>query len=220
LAWWAVCLIVTVSVIALLGLGLGSLDSSFALLGVGWAVLIAALVALAVFAALRALSLDHARDSLPYRAGAYVFPIGVVDAQTEVVRIHRFPELQDVSRRDKRVTLVFEGARFQFETADAELAEQLLQTVEQNRQRVSGASGPPSSRELAALDPLANTGFKSPFTPTEPLRKSSPRWLRFGWLEAILAGALLGPLAWKGRNSLSEERLYTAARGLGSTAAF
>jgi hypothetical protein len=220
LAWWAVCLIVTVSVIALLGLGLGSLDSSFALLGVGWAVLIAALVALAVFAALRALSLDHARDSLPYRAGAYVFPIGVVDAQTEVVRIHRFPELQDVSRRDKRVTLVFEGARFQFETADAELAEQLLQTVEQNRQRVSGASGPPSSRELAALDPLANTGFKSPFTPTEPLRKSSPRWLRFGWLEAILAGALLGPLAWKGRNSLSEERLYTAARGLGTTAAF
>jgi hypothetical protein len=220
LAWWAVCLIVTVSVIALLGLGLGSLDSSFALLGVGWAVLIAALVALAVFAALRALSLDHARDSLPYRAGAYVFPIGVVDAQTEVVRIHRFPELQDVSRRDKRVTLVFEGARFQFETADPELAEQLLQTVEQNRQRVSGASGPPSSRELAALDPLANTGFKSPFTPTEPLRKSSPRWLRFGWLEAILAGALLGPLAWKGRNFLSEERLYTAARGLGTTAAF
>ena len=111
-------------------------------------------------------SLDHDRDSLPYRAGAYVFPIGVVDAQTAVVRVYRFPNLSDVSRRDRRVTLVFEGGvRFEFETADPALAEQLVQLVEQNRQRVSGDSGPPSSRELAALDPLADTGFKSPFTP-------------------------------------------------------
>jgi hypothetical protein len=219
LLWWGVCLLVTVSVIALLGVGLGSLDSSFALLGVFWAVVASALVALAVFAALRALSLDHMRDSLPYRAGSYVFPIGVVDAQTEVVRIYRFSELSDVSRSDKRVTLVFENARFDFETADAELSERLLQTVEQNRQRVSGVSGPPSSRELAALDPLANTGFKSPFTPTEPLRKSTPRWLRFGWLEAIVAGALLGPLLWKARNWISEERLYVNARNLGTTGA-
>lgn len=219
LAWWGVCLIVTVSVIALLGLGLGALDSSLALLGMPWAVLIAALVALAVFAALRALSLDHARDSLPYRAGCYVFPIGVVDAQTEVVRIYRFTELSDVSRRGKRVTLVFENARFEFETPDPELSERLVQTVEQNRQRVSGASGPPSSRELAGLDPLADTGFKSPFTPAEPLRKTTPRWLRFGWLEALVAGALVGPLLWKGRNWLSEERLYQSARNLGTTAA-
>lgn len=220
LIWWAVCLLVTVSVVALLGIGLGSLDSSLALLGVPWAVVIAALVALSVFAALRALSLDHARDSLPYRAGAYVFPIGVVDAQTEVVRVYRFSELSDIQRRDKRVSLAFENARFDFDTPDPELAERLLQTVEQNRQRMSGASGPPSSRELAALDPLANTGFKSPFTPVEPLRKSSPRWLRFGWLQAIVAGAVIGPLLWKGRNFLSEERLYGAARGLGTTAAF
>jgi len=219
LSWWALCLVVTVSVIALLGIGLGSLDSSLALLGLPWAVLIAALVALAVFAALRALSLDHARDSLPYRAGCYVFPIGVVDAQTDVVRIYRFTELSDVTRRDKRVTLVFENARFEFETADPELSERLLQTVEQNRQRVSGASGPPSSRELAALDPLADTGFKSPFTPPEPLRKSTPRWLRFGWLEALLAGAILGPLLWKGRNWISEQRLYESARNLGTTSA-
>lgn len=219
LGWWALCLIVTVSVIALLGFGLGSLDSSLAILGVPWAVVVAALVALACFAALRALSLDHARDSLPYRAGYYVFPIGVVDAQTQVVRVHRFTELRDVSRRDKRVTLIFEGTRFEFETADPELAERLVQTVEQNRQRVSGASGPPSSRELAALDPLADTGFKSPFTPTEPLRQSTPRWLRFGWLEALLVGAVLGPLLWKGRNFLSEERLYAAARGLNTTTA-
>lgn len=219
LLWWAVCLVMTVSVIALLGLGLGSLESSLAILGAPWAVLVAILVGLAFFAALRALSLDHARDSLPYRAGCYVFPIGVVDAQTEVVRIHRFTELRDVTQRDKRVTLIFESARFDFETPDHELSERLLQTVEQNRQRVSGASGPPSSRELAGLDPLADTGFRSPFTPSEPLRKSSPRWLRFGWLEAVVAGVVLGPLLWKGRNWLSEERLYVSARNLGTTAA-
>jgi hypothetical protein len=221
LLWWGICVGAALAAIGVLALGFGSLESALAILSTTWLVVEAALVALAVFAALRALALDHSRDSLPYRAGAYVFPIGVVDAQTEVVRVYRFPELMDVARRERRVSLAFEGgARFEFETADPALAEQLVQLVEQNRQRVSGPSGPPSSRELAALDPLADTGFKSPFTPTEPLRKSSPRWLRFGWLEALLAGALLGPLAWKGRNFVSEERLYTAARAAGTTAAF
>jgi len=220
LAWWAACGLGIVSAVAVLAIGFGALHSPLALLPTWWVGVEGGLVAFAVFAGLRALALDHDRDSLPYRAGAYVFPIGVVDAQTEVVRIYRFPELTDVSRREKRVTLVFEGARFDFETADAALAEQLLQLVEQNRQRVSGVSGPPSSRALAALDPLADTGFKSPFTPTEPRRKSSPRWLRFGWLEALLAGALLGPVAWKARNFLSEERLYGAARALGTTQAY
>ncbi len=221
LGWWAVCVLATVSAVGVLGVGFGSLESPLAILGTAWAVTLALLLSLAVFAALRALALDHDRDSLPYRAGAYVFPIGVVDAQTEVVRVYRFPELSDVARSEKRVTLIFEGGvRFDFETADPALAEQLMQLVEQNRSRVSGPSGPPSSRELAALDPLADTGFKSPFTPTEPRRKSSPRWLRFGWLEALVAGALLGPLAWKGRNLVSEERLYMSARNVGTTAAF
>ena len=221
LAWWAVCASSVVGAFGILATGFGSLDSSLAILATPWAIVIALLVTLAVFAALRALSLDHERDSLPYRAGAYVFPIGVVDAQTSVVRVYRFPNLSDVTRRDRRVALVFEGgARFEFETADPALAEQLVSLVEQNRQRVSGPSGPPSSRELAALDPLADTGFKSPFTPTERLRKSSPTWLRFGWLEALVAGALLGPLAWKGRNFVSEERLYMSARSVGTTAAY
>jgi len=157
---------------------------------------------------------------LPYRAGAYVFPIGVVDAQSEVVRVYRFPELKDVTRRERRVSLAFESARFEFDARDPALAEQLVQLVEQHRQRVSGDGGPPSMRELAGLDPLADTGFKSPFTPSEPRRKTSPRWLRFGWLEAVLAGALLGPLAWYGRNFVSEERLYMAARNLGTSSAY
>jgi hypothetical protein len=221
LVWWAGCVLAIGAVIAVLAGGFGSLESSLALLGIGFAVLLAVLVALAVFAALRALSLDHERDSLPYRAGVYVFPIGVVDAQTEVIRIYRFPDLKDVARRERKVTLTFDGnVRFDFETRDPALADQLLQHVEQYRQRVSGDSGPPSSRELAALDPLADTGFRSPFTPVEPRRKSTPRWLRFGWLEAVVAGALLGPLAWKGRNFVSEERLYTAARNLNSTKAY
>jgi len=221
LIWWGVCALAAAAACVVLGLGFGSLTSSLAILGTPWALVIALFVALSVFAALRALSLDHERDSLPYRAGAYVFPIGVVDAQTAIVRIHRFPELSDVTRRDKRVTLVFQsGARFEFDAGDPALAEQLVALVEQNRGRVSGDAGPPSSRELAGLDPLADTGFKSPFTPTEPRRRSSPSWLRFGWLEALVAGALAGPLAWKGRNFVSEERLYMAARSAGTTAAY
>jgi hypothetical protein len=220
LAWWAGSAASIIIALGILALGFGALDSGFALLGPTWAVVLGAFIALAVFAALRALSLDHDRDSLPYRAGAYVFPIGVVDAQSEVVKVHRFPELKDVVRKDRRVSLVFDGAKFEFETRDQALAEQLLQLVEQNRQRVSGAGGPPSSRELAGLDPLADTGFKSPFTPSEPRRKTSPRWLRFGWLEAVLAGLVLGPLAWYGRNFVSEERLYAAARSSASVEAY
>lgn len=221
LAWWAGCALSLLVALAILAIGFGSLHSGSALLGVRWAVVLGVFFALSAFAALRALSLDHDRDSLPYRAGAYVFPIGVVDAQSEVVRVHRFPDLSEVKRRERRVSLAFEGGvRFDFETADPALAEQLVQLVEQNRQRVSGHGGPPSSRELAGLDPLADTGFKSPFTPSERRSKSSPRWLRFGWLEALVAGALLGPLAWYGRNFVSEERLYTAARSQGTAEAY
>ncbi|RYZ08450.1 MAG: hypothetical protein EOO73_08365 [Myxococcales bacterium] len=220
LLWWAVCLFAALASVGLLALGFGSLESPLAIQGAPWAVGEGLLIALAVFSGLRAVALDHDRDSLPFRAGAYVFPIGVVDAQTQVVRIHRFPELTDVSRRDKRVTLVFDGTRFEFETADPALAEQLVALVEQSRQRVSGEMGPPSSRALAALDPLADTGFKSPFTPTEPRRKTSPRYLRFGWLLALLAGAALGPAAWKARNVLSEERLYAEARAAGTAQAY
>jgi len=221
LAWWGACLLAIVSVVGVLAVGFGVLQSPLSILSLPWAIALSLLVAFGVFAALRALLLDHDRDSLPYRAGVYVFPIGVVDAQTGVVRVYRFPQLSDATRRERRVSLTFEGGvHFEFESADPALAEQLLQHVEQNRQRVSGDSGPPSSRELAALDPLADTGFKSPFTPSEPRRRSWPRWLRFGWVEALLAGAVLGPLLWKGRNYTSEERLYIAARNLGTISAF
>jgi hypothetical protein len=220
LLWWAVCLLAALSAVGLLALGFGVLESPLALLGAPWAFGEALLIALAVFSGLRAVALDHDRDTLPYRAGAYVFPIGVVDAQTEVVRVHRFPELTDVSRRDARVTLVFDRARFVFQSSDSAVAEQLVQLVEQSRQRVSGEMGPPSSRALAALDPLADTGFKSPFTPSEPRRKTSPRWLRYGWLLALLVGAVIGPVAWRARNVLSEERLYAEARAAGTTQAY
>ncbi|HEY6079056.1 MAG TPA: hypothetical protein VIW29_09650 [Polyangiaceae bacterium] len=221
LAWWAGSVLGLVVTVGLLTLGFGSLESSLALLGAPWAVLLAGLVAFSVFAALRALALDHDRDSLPYRAGVYVFPIGVVDAQTQVVRIYRFPELKEVTQHERRVSLTFDGGvRFALDLPDVALAQQLVQLVEQHQQRVSGVSGPPSNRELAALDPLADTGFKSPFTPTERLFKSAPRWLRFGWVVALLAGAVLGPLAWKGRNFVSEEQLYSAARSLDTTAGY
>jgi len=220
LAWGAGCLLATAGVIGLLAVGFGELSSPQALLGGKQVGLLSLLVAFLVFAAMQALLLAHDRDSLPYRAGAYVFPIGVVDAQTDVVRVHRFPELKAVTRRDRRVLLTFEGgARFEFHTPDAALAEQLVSLVQQNQKNISGESGPPSSRALAAIDPLADTGFKSPLAPSEPRRKESPRVLRFAWLWAVLAGASIGPLLWKGRNVLSEERLYAAARNQGTTAA-
>src|SRR4051812_1338146 len=67
LAWWGVCLLGVVGACCVLALGFGSLASSMAILGTTWAIVLALLIALSVFAALRALSLDHDRDSLPYR---------------------------------------------------------------------------------------------------------------------------------------------------------
>src|SRR5687767_10115049 len=66
LLWWAGCVLAVAAVVGVLALGFGSLESALALHGVGFAVVLALLVALAVFAALRALALDHDRDSLPF----------------------------------------------------------------------------------------------------------------------------------------------------------
>ncbi len=221
LAWWAASVASALVGLGVLAMGFGSLSSVQALLGTTWIFVLALAIALSVLAALRALARDHEQGSLPYRAGVYVFPIGVVDARTDVLRVHRFPHLKDVEGAQRKVKFVFDdGARFELDVPDAAHAEQLVSVVEQHRQRVSGHSGPPSSRELAGLDPLADTGFKSPFTPTEPLKKTSPRWLRFAWVPALLAGAALAPVAWYARNLVSEERLYAAARNLGTAEAY
>ncbi len=221
LGWWTGSVAAGAAVMALLAYGFGSLANAYALLPTPFVFALGGGVALALFAALRALAQDQKRDGLPYRAGAYLFPIGVVDAQSDVLRVHRFTDLSAVSQRQCRVSLTFQaGVSFDFETADPALAEQLVQQVEQYRQRVSGDSGPASSRELAALDPLVDTGFRSPFTPTESRHRSMPRWLSLGWLLALVVGAVLGPLAWKARNFVSEERLYAAARADGSSSAY
>jgi hypothetical protein len=219
--WWAAAACATMAAGGLLSLGFGQLEAERALLSPPYMLLIGAFVACAVFCALRAVAVDQVREGLPYRAGVYVFPIGVVDAQNRALSVRRWSQLVSATQAGATVVLSFEdGARYPIELVDAGLAAQLLQSIELHRQRVSGEFGPPSSRDLAALDPLADTGFKNPLASTEPLSSRTPAALRYAPLLAIALGLVAGPLLWKLRNFLSEERIYAQARASGSSAAY
>ena len=102
--------------------------------------------------------------------------------------------------------VVFEAASFEFETADPEIAEQLMQTGSKTG---SGYPATPyaSSRELASLEPWRTPASKARSRPASRCARVAALATRRR-LAAILAGAVRDRSP-EGRNFLSEERLYT-----------
>src|SRR6185503_9034882 len=90
LAWLGVAAGSVVVLLVLYQVGLGNLESGLALHGApfiaGYAVLLAAIFV----AFLQVLSRLHARQSLPFVAGIYLFPSGVIDARGHKLRVFPF----------------------------------------------------------------------------------------------------------------------------------
>lgn len=192
--------------------GFGRLESPLALAPLPFAGGYAVLASAVVFCLLRAAARVHARASLPFESGLYLFPAGVFDARTERFRVFRHPELRDVTVEGRSIRVTAEGTEFQFRLPDAGAAAEARATLESGKEQLEQAGRSENRREQAMLDPLVDSGFSSPFSPQLRLVRRDPLWAKLAFVLAFVAGAVIGPTLWKARNVLSERHLYAAAR--------
>jgi len=222
LTWLLTGVVALIAAVLLLRWGFGDLAHRYALVPGLFGVAYGALFALGALGFLGAAARYRGARAVPYRPALYLFPVGVIDARAPQFSVARVSEQSqvsvDVERRCLRV--VIEGHVFQFPTTDLALAEQAARAIEQVRERLAETGPDSTTREQALIDPLVDNGFKNPFAPTDAMRKQSPLWVKL-WVPIALAlGAALGFAALHTRNTLSEARLYAAARGADSVEAY
>ncbi len=149
---------------------------------------------------------------LPYLPGHYLFPFGVIDASTPSFRVFALDELLTVEASGTQLTLKFKEAQFQFEVGKADEAKQLVTSVQAGKLVVESLLGAMNHRELAALDPLRDTGFSNPFSPKTPHQQPVQRRLFLAML--VVALPVSAGLGWgfrEFRNTFSEQRLFDRA---------
>lgn len=193
--------------------GMGSLESSLALHGPAMIAAYALLLAAVVFALLRAASIERATNALPFRAGWYLFPSGVVDARTGRLRVLPIAELSPGAPRDPARTIVLaaSGETLSFSVRSREEGEKLLASLPELRAEVSRAEAEHAHKALAHVDPLFDDQLATPFGPTAPHADERPAWSRFAWAIALAAGGVAGAGLWDVRNALSDGRMFATA---------
>ncbi len=205
-------------------LGFGDAESALAfqrpaLLGV-----YAALAAAAAFGVVRALAVLRYASSLPFAAGVYVYPWSIIDASTHELRVHAMSGLAKLDRRpSKRRTFVFSfasGASFTFDVPDADVADRVESALVASRDAVRRAIEDEGPRSTAQIDPLFDGTLANPLGPTEPLVRTRPAWIRFGWAIALGIAAVVAPTAWLSRNAASDEAMFAAAKAADTVAAY
>jgi len=158
---------------------------------------------------------------LPYLPGHYLFPFGVVDASTPSFRVFALDELLSVEALGGLLILKFKEEQFEFEVGKAGEATQLVASVQAGKLVYESLLAAMNHRELAALDPLRDTGFSNPFSPKTPLQQQAQRRFFLAMLvAALLASAGLGWGSREFRNTLSEQRLFDRARQINTPSAF
>jgi hypothetical protein len=213
--WLAASAGALVLLVALFRVGLGDLSSSLALHGPPLIAAYVLLVAAILFGLLRAFGVWGAVRALPFRAGAYVFPVGLIDARRHVLRVYKIEELKSVDGPDARHTfrLAFDkGATFELTARDAARAAEAANALATARGRVQEAGNASDSirpKALAALDPLQ--GFANPLVSSSPITRTPPVWARFAWIVALVFGSVIGTSFWAVHNALSDDMMYAHA---------
>ncbi|HEX3777013.1 MAG TPA: hypothetical protein VHV51_21215 [Polyangiaceae bacterium] len=205
-----------------LRIGYGDLASRYALVPLSFAGIYSALFALSALGFFKAAARHIHAYAVPYRPAQYLFPIGVIDARAPELAVHRVSEQTQITVDEARRVLRvgFDGNKFEFPARDLALAAGAAQQLSELRDRLANAGPDSSAREQALVDPLVDNGFKNPFAPAEAMRRVVPGWLKFWPFLALILGVLLGGLSFRVRNTLSEARLYRAARSADSAAAY
>jgi len=201
------------SVALLLGLyqvGFGSLESGLALHGTAFIAGYAMLLGAILVAFLQVLSRVHARQSLPFPAGIYLFPSGVIDARSYKLRVFSFTSSTPPVVAGQSLVFAFPKATFTFPVAAGHL-EEAKRVIEEAESRVARARAADDKKTLGLLDPLVDVGVTNPFAPKTRIARQLPGWARYGILIGLAVGGALAPGVWWLRNRSSDEAMLSEA---------
>jgi hypothetical protein len=219
-AYLAASAALTVVGAIVLRVGWGDVTSPFALHGVKLLAVDIVLFAGAAYGVVHAMGLLRALDSLPWRAGRYLFPGCVVDASGPVLDVWSVGDAEAVERtaapapglalrmRDGQRVVVLAVSAEQAEKADAALGSM--------RQELARAIAEGDPHVLAELDPLHDRAMSSPVGPTGSMKRVLVVSKRFDWAIAAVAGVLLGLGLGNTRNSMSDDAMYRTVLAAGT----
>ncbi len=199
-------------------LGFGNLEHRLALNPVWTMFVYAVLLCVTMATLLKAALLWNQDALLPYRRGVYCFPAVVIDARSAMLEVHKLNELAELGTEGSRVYLRFsDGAVFEFRDVDPSRIEEIKAKLRDAQERLNAPPSETFGRDQALLDPLADSGFKSLFSPTEPMKPRVAAWSKWWPPIAVAVGLVAGIGLWKTRNALSAKQLYIKARTLNTT---
>ncbi len=210
--------------VLVLRLGWGDVNSPYALHGVKLLAVDIVLFAGSAYGVVHAMGLLRALDSLPWRAGTYLFPGCVVNASGPVLDVWSVGDAEAVERtaapgpglalrmRDGTRVVVLAASTEQAEKADAALGSM--------RQELARAIAEDDPHMLAELDPLHDRAMSSPIGPTGSMKRVLVVSKRFDWVIAAVAGVLLGLGLGSTRNAMSDDLMYRSVVAAGTAAQY
>ncbi len=203
-----------------LRLGWGNVNSPFALHGMKLLAVDIVLFAGAAYGVVHAMGLLRALDSLPWRAGRYLFPGCVVDASGPVLDVWSVGDAEAVERTAAPAPglalRMRDGSRVVVLAASAEQAEKADAALGSMRQELARAIAEDDPHVLAELDPLHDRAMSSPIGPTGSMKRVLVVSKRFDWVIAAVAGVLLGLGLGSTRNSMSDDAMYRSVVAAGT----
>jgi hypothetical protein len=208
----------------LLRAGWGDVTSPMALHGVKLEAVEVLLWSAAAYGVVHAMALLRALDSLPYKAGLYLFPGCVVEGLGPVLRVWAMDDTASVERLAGPAAGVelrmSDGSRLTVRARNAEDGERAEREITATRAELARAVAEDDARVLAELDPLHTSALSSPIGPTETMKPSVPAWTRLDWAVAAGLGVVLGlGLEWA-RNGMSDDAMFRAVAATASAPAY
>jgi hypothetical protein len=190
-------------------LGYGQLDSPLALQPEWLLGLEAGLLVVAVLLALQSRRTLRKRMRLPFVPTVYLFPIGAIDARSQNVALHGWEELRNLDVSSSRARATFAHGSFTFPLANASQGEELKARAAEYQQKLGG--GGPPEKDLVALDPLRDNGFRNPFSPVDSMRPPKPARLPLFEIGLLLGAVVLASGVHRLRNHVGERTIYERA---------